>query len=241
MAAISFRSEAHGVPGFLVYLTGTDGVARGTVIPAGVMTDSAGNPVGGGTPSLPGYVAPVDAAGRTGGMATYVGTATGYAGYLTPTDLLAIFGSATKTVVVTRFFLVCGATAAALGSFQFIRRSAANTGGTPTALAVIKNDSANAAATAAPVVYGAAPATGASAGVFAYITAAIAATTAPGTPVGPFQGAATNGPLGISTSLLDLRQGVVLRGVAEGIVINFAGAVLPGGFTANAFVEWIEY
>lgn len=212
----------------------------------GTVLGTVGNPLNvtgstGGTPAAPSYVAPVDAAGRTGGMATYVATTTGYTAYATPQDMLSIFGSATKTVAVTRFLLFANATAGALTNFQFIRRSAANSGGTPTALTIIKNDSGNAAATAAPVVYGAAPTPGASAGVFSYVSVTIAATTAAPTPIGPMSASALNGPLGFSTALLDLRQPIILRGVAEGITLNFVGAALPTGFTANAFVEWVEY
>lgn len=44
--AITYHPGARGVPGFQIYITGTDLVARGTVIPAAVMTDDTGAVIG---------------------------------------------------------------------------------------------------------------------------------------------------------------------------------------------------
>lgn len=39
----------------------------------------------------------------------------------------------------------------------------------------------------------------------------------------------------------DIRKPVTLHGTAESFCLNFGGAALPAGFTANYVVETIEY
>lgn len=171
-------------------------------------------------------------AGVAAGNATYRASGVGYAAYATPTDMIALTGSATKTVAIVNFGLQIQSTAAALQTLYFIKRSAANTGGTasnPTAFAL---DSTNAAATAVVNLYSAAPA-GLGAAVGTVLPLQFSSSTL------TTAGAQTS--LGTATSLIDLRQAVILRGVAESLVLNYNGAALTAGFAATWFFEWIEY
>lgn len=168
------------------------------------------------------------------GNPTYRATVTGYGGYATPTDLINIAGSASKTVIVTGITLQIQSTAAALQTLYFIKRSTANTGGTPTSLTAIPLDSTNAAATAVLSTYAAAPTLGSAVGnVLILQAASVVATAAPA-------GAGLNNLVATSVSASDLRQGVVLRGVAESLSVNYNGGALTVGLAITAIIEWIE-
>ena len=164
--------------------------------------------------------------------ATYHAFGTGYTAYATPTDMLVLKGSATKIVRVQSFILFAQSTAAALSNVDFIKRSAANTGGTASQPTINKLDSADGAATAVLDLYSVIPAS-LGAGVTLYRqTSLTGATTAP--PVG-FTLASGFNPNGIS-----LIKPVTLRGVAESLAINWGGAALPAGFTAHWQATWTE-
>jgi hypothetical protein len=186
----------------------------------------------GATGATAAFSKPTNTAGVAAGNATYRASGVGYAGYVTPTDMIAITGSATKTVAIVNFGLQIQSTAAALQTLYFIKRSAANTGGTATNPTAFALDSTNAAATAVVNLYSAAPA-GLGAAVGTVLPLQFSSSTL------TTAGAQTS--LGTATSLLDLRQPVILRGVAESLALNYNGAALTAGFAATWFVEWIEY
>lgn len=202
-------------------------------IPGVQVVDATGAPAGGTTAATAPFSKQVSGSGVGSANPTYRASGTAYAGYATPTDLIIITGSATKTVLVTGFSIQIQSTAAALQTLYYIKRSTANTGGTPSVQAALPLDSTDAAATAVVSVYGSAPTTGTPAGNYAILQVVSAVVT--GAPTGV-------NPLSSSASMVnDLRQGLVLRGVAQSFALNYAGAALTVGFAATWFVEWIEY
>lgn len=155
----------------------------------------------------------------------------------TPADLVFITGSATKTVRVRSMRI--GTTNTAAGSQQFVlsKRSAAATGGTEVAATVIPVDSANSAGTA----------------VVKHVTTSA---NTPGTALGNINTKRVASPAAIPATwagivtVADVEmlprdgdgkiQPVVLRGVAEALAINFAGAALVSGQTHVYSVVWSE-
>ena len=170
--------------------------------------------------------------------ATYRAYGAGYTAYATPTDMIRINGSASKTVAVLNAGLAIQQTTGALQVVDFIKRSAANTGGTSSQATLNPLDSGSAAATATVDVYTAAPAAlGAGTTLHTVYNTAAALTAA------PTQFALSNGasafPAGVSA--VTLQKPIILRGAAEGLAINWKSAALPGGFTAFYFVDLVEY
>ena len=155
----------------------------------------------------------------------------------TPTDLITIFGSATKTVRIVSFEVETTNTAAGSQQFFLIKRSSANAGGTfvtATAVASDSNDSASATA--------------------GHYTANA---TALGTTVGTIRTVRIASPVAVPGSfagvsiiagadLLELGSGanlqkpIVLRGTAQGLCLNFAGAALVAGQTHAYTIVWTE-
>jgi hypothetical protein len=112
----------------------------------------------GSSPSLPQYVT-----GNTG-VNTYNGGVSAAANS-SAGDVYCIFGSATKIVKVKRISISGIASAAIINSVIVVKRSTADTGGTPTAVTLVPNDSANPAATATATVYATAPTPGTLVGI----------------------------------------------------------------------------
>jgi hypothetical protein len=117
-----------------------------------------------------------------------------------------------------------------INAWSVIKRSTANTGGTPTTITPVALDSTNSAATASVKNYTANPTAG--------------------TLVGAIWSGQINSPA-IATSgigeigrLLDFgdlfRQPIILRGVADVAAWNFGGAALPTGLSIICFAEWTE-
>ena len=168
---------------------------------------------------------------------TYTATTTGYTGYTTPTDMACIWGSATKTVKLYGFNFGIGSTSASAALlWQFIKRTTADTGGTPTSITAITSlDSNNAAATASLVTYGAAPTTGTGTTLnLQWITTSVN----PASNI--FALTANLSQLASASNIYWLSQSVTLRGVGEGICVNFNGAALPAGFTSSIVWMWTE-
>ena len=152
-------------------------------------------------------------------------------GYTTPTDLWSICGSSTKTIKLRSVLLSGTATTATSSDFIIVKRSTADTGGSPTTISMVPNDSTNAAATATVVTYGAAPSLG---------------TLVPG-ELKDFQ--LTMPPAASSTPALTYlfipfgdigQQPPVLRGTAQCVALNFQSAALPAGFHLSISIEWTE-
>lgn len=142
------------------------------------------------------------------------------------TDIAILPGSASTTVFVTKVIISGIQTTGGLSDVLLIKRSTANAGGTSAAMTAISHDSADAAATAAPLSYTANP--------------------TPGTAVGTFRRGYQ--PIGAVTSIVnpvvvydfgDKGRPITLRGVAQGLAVNLNGATLTGG-TFDVVFEWFE-
>jgi len=177
-----------------------------------------------------------DSSGREislGGKATYTGCTGAFTPPATPTDMCTIYGSATKTIRVLACFIAGLQTATGINLFNLIKRSTIDTGGTPVACATLCSiDSTDANPTATINHYTANPA-------------------ALGTVVGNLRAARVCCP--IATGLIvppynllaftesdELSKLPTLRGVAQGLAVNFAGAALPGGLTMAVEWVWLE-
>lgn len=138
------------------------------------------------------------------------------------TDIFQLYGSATKTVRVQRIEAVYHATAfgADPSPMLLLRRSTANTGGTSTTITPVSMDSANAATTAtACKLYTANPTTGTLAGQLKRLNINCMLPGNGSTP--PHSGPAVQVIYEASPTV----QPIVLRGTAEGVVINFNGVI----------------
>lgn len=168
---------------------------------------------------------------------TYYASGTAYTAYATPTDMLTLVGSATKTIIIISAIMQINTTAAGTQTLFFAKRSTANTGGTATNPTAIPLDSANSAATAVLSLYTAAPTPGTLVGNVGLANSTTTIVTSGG-------GVFTFSSTGIKDAprlIGDFRQPVTLRGVAESFSMNWAGAALPTGFTATWQIEWIEF
>ncbi len=169
------------------------------------------------------YNAPVD-----GRRATYVGATAAFASAANATDIFMIYGSATKTIRILRIQVYATQTTAGAASIFLIKRSSANTGA-GVATTKVPMDSQSPAATATVQHYTANP-------------------SALGTTVGNIQ--AYRGIVPAAASLINNPicrwdfgnrpgQAIVLRGTAEGVVVNLNSVTITGG----SFIitcEWTE-
>ena len=153
----------------------------------------------------------------------------------TPTDVVVIQGSASKTLKIQSVILTAESSAAGIIPVSVVRRTAANTGGTSTQLGYTPHDISDAAATAGVFFYSANPSSlgavfgagniPAGNGVLAQqlLIAANSGSVAPG-PV----------------ELLLEQMGVkpwILRGTSDFIAINFNGAALPAGIQLDIEID----
>lgn len=158
---------------------------------------------------------------------TYSVGVTGFTPAATATDFWQIIGSNTKTVRVQRISISGFATAAITQDIQLIKRSTANTGGTPSALTIVPYDANDAAPTAVVNTFAANPSPlGTSLGIARSAKLNLGATGAAGSIVWDFSTRNT--------------KGLVLRGVAQSLNLNWNGAAIPGGTTLDIDVEFTE-
>lgn len=144
----------------------------------------------------------------------------------TPSDIAILPGSATTTVFVTKVTISGIQTTGGLAEVLLIKRSAANTGGTSGAMTAIPHDSADAAATAAPLAYTANPTPGAAVGTFRRGYQPIGATTSIVNPL-------------VVYDFGDKGRPIILRGIAQGLAVNLNGVTVTGG-TFDVCFEWFE-
>jgi hypothetical protein len=162
---------------------------------------------------------------------TYRASVTGYAPYATAQDIIMLAnpGASTITMRVTRIN-VCGkSTAASLQDIRLLKRSALNTGGTPTSLTVGPLDSTDVAGQGIATSYAAAPTSTGLVGeidTFQLINALLAS----GGSAWPFEWAwgAYRGT-----------KSVVLH-PGECICLNCNGATIAGGLALGVSFEWTE-
>lgn len=159
-----------------------------------------------------------------GNKASYSASVTGAAGVVG--DTLTLTGSATKTIRVTRLSLTGIATAATDLDIQVIKRSTADTAGTSSGVTACPHDSANSAASATALLYTVAPTPGTPVGTPIRAAKVFAATAATAPVIQSWDFG--NGP----------KQGIVLRGIAQVIAVNFSAALTGGSFDID--IEWTE-
>lgn len=170
---------------------------------------------------------------QTANTGSFVATYSAATLNLTPatlaTDVLTLFGSATKAIKILRIGISGVQTNAGQVTAQLIKRSATNTGGTSSAPTPTPHDSADAVATATVKAYTANP-------------------TALGTAVGTIRTARLGLPSvtsATSSSFIEWTFGdipeksIILRGIAEGIAINLGGVTLTGG-SLDVYITWAE-
>jgi hypothetical protein len=148
----------------------------------------------------------------------------------TPTDIVTLYGSATKVVRILRIVLNSTQTTLGINDWFIIKRSTVNTGGASTAVTPVPHDSNFPASTATNLRYTANPtALGTLVGNAAIVNI-VSPPSAPGTSgtaYVPYVFDFTNDP-------------IVLRGVAQGVAINFNGAALPAGLSVNYHIVYRE-
>ena len=152
----------------------------------------------------------------------------------TATDMVAIFGSASKLVRVLFCELWISQTTAAQQQIFFMKRSSANTGGTFTNPAQVPHDSNSPAATCTILQYSVNPTSlGTSLGSVYRITGFRC--PAP-TDIAP--GAAW--PFVFDFTRGGQDSGIVLRGVAQGLCLNWNGNAVPTGLALCAIFWYSE-
>lgn len=163
-----------------------------------------------------------------GKKTTYSAAFVGLIPAATPTDVLTIKGSGTKTIRVTaiRFTLSTTAGSGILLNTSLVKRSSANTSGTSTTATNVPHDSNNAAGTATVQGYTANPTLGTAVGTIRSIRYdATPAATANQEEVFDF---------GTRPA-----QCIVLRGAAEQLCLNLGGTTVTGGILDGS-IEWTE-
>lgn len=157
---------------------------------------------------------------------SYVVAASGVTPAATPTDVVVLQGSASKTVKIRRIILSGLAGTAGSMIVNFVRRSTAASGGTATTPTPTKFDSADPAATAVVQQFSANPTVGTSAGIV-YVNRLF------------FPVVTT-----ISDRIVqDFWSGCephVLRGTSEFFAINFAGSTVPASGVFDYAISWTE-
>jgi len=156
----------------------------------------------------------------------------------TPTDLITVTGSATKTVRLVSLKLYTTNTAAGSQQVFLVKRSTVDTTGTFVAATSVPVDSANNAATATVGHYTANPgALGTAVGTLHTLRI-----SSPAAVPGAFVGG--NSDIGVEllpiNMLLFTDSVSTLRGITEQLVVNFAGAALVIGQTHAYTIIWTE-
>ena len=175
--------------------------------------------------SAPGAIG-IPSVNSEGTKVTYSVGVIGFTPVATPTDFFEIKGSTSRTLRILRLSISGIATAAASIAIQAIKRSTANSGGTPAAQTIAPHDSNDAAATAVVNTYSANPTLGTSVGAPRAQTLNLGAAGAAGVIAWDFT--TRNG------------KGIVLRGVAQSLNLNWNGAAVPAGTVLSMDVEFTE-
>lgn len=150
----------------------------------------------------------------------------------TPTDFFIINGSASKTVRIISLTWSALQTTAGINVLYLIRRTSANSGGTAVATTIVKHDTNDSSATAVAQHYTANPTTGSSSGQIQTLKLL--------TPAAASLVSNVHHQL-LPVDAKGIYRPIVLRGVAEGLAINFNGAALPSGMAnMSVGVTWIE-
>lgn len=148
----------------------------------------------------------------------------------TPTDVIVLVGSATKTIMITKFEITPAATANGSLDFYVYKRTTADTGGTSTATAITPNDSSNPAPTAVAKLYSANPSALGTGSLVGATRVTLAAKSPNGVAIQTWAESFGTGN----------QQPIVLRGVNESLCINLGGQTMPTGIDIYFTLEWVE-
>lgn len=179
------------------------------------------------------------AATGVSGAQTFMASVTGFTPVATPTDIANIFGSASKTVSITRIEVsgITSAATAATLDLQLFKRSTVGTPGSAvlTGLTAVPLDANNGAATAVVSTVGTANYTtlGTSVGLVASkkLPLTLSPATATDFPISPV----------VSFTFNDTgTQNAILRGTTQQFALNLNSAALPAGTALNVLIEWTE-
>ncbi len=166
-----------------------------------------------------------------GYRATYVASWAAFAPVATPTYILSLTGSSTKTLRLLRMGISATQTTAGIINIQVNKLSSALTGGTPVApTGIIPFDSTSPAASGVPKTWTANP-TGGGALVGAIRNVRLTV------PAPAVAGAAQNQYIFDFTA--NYSQNVYIRGTAEVVGLSLLSVTLTGGSVA-CWVEWTE-
>lgn len=177
-----------------------------------------------GTSTQPVIVSTVD-----GQKATYSASVIDLVVAATPTDIVTITGSASKTVRITRIAIGGTLTTGAVRDVSLIKRSAANSGGTSATMTAVPHDSNSAGATATVLSYTANPTSlGAEVGDIRDYKIEFPATNL-SSASNPFEVT-----FGDASS-----QAVVLRGTSQVLAVNLEGNTANGS-SFNISIQWTE-
>jgi len=170
-------------------------------------------------------------------LPTYSSAISEFALAATPTYIFSLFGSASKTIRITRIRVILIETAETIRNIKIEKLSSALTGGTSVAMTAVPHDSGSAAATATPLNWTANKTGGGTlvgsideiniTSTLVSGTASAASKSAPGATVYNWWGDSVSSPL-------------VLRGTAQGIALNLNSQALDAGRKASVYVEWVE-
>jgi hypothetical protein len=162
--------------------------------------------------------------------AAYKATITPVTPPATPTDIVNLCGSATKTVRIKKITLGATQTTQGINDWYLVKRSTANTGGTSTTITPVPLDSAFPASTTVLRRYTANPTLGTLVGNLS-IENILSPVVAPGsssaTNYTPHTWDFANDPL-------------VLHGTGECVAINLNGVALPAGLSVNTTFTFTE-
>lgn len=145
----------------------------------------------------------------------------------TPTDILTLTGSASKTIRVTRIAIGGIAGTAGYLKIAVLRRSTANSAGTSTAPTAMKHDTNSDAASGVLALYTANPTTGTLVGVLHAGRVFLPLVTATGSYQWVWEAGRDE-------------QAIVLRGATDILAINGQGDTVPASGVLDLDITWVE-
>ena len=143
-------------------------------------------------------------------------------------DIFCIYGSATKTIAISRVHITATATSAIVVNEAVIKRSSVASGGTPVAETAVPLDSNNIAATATVTGYTVSPTPGTTVGT---VVAHKLAIGVQGNTAAASEAAHDFGYLS--------DQPIILHGVAQGLCVNSSAAGAGASWAVN--IRWTEF
>lgn len=225
----SLPRDVAGFPAEGVYVPNVGTVANQG---SSVLIDSTGQPY---APAMVQLSAGTNSVGsivvNNGTKATYTYAISATAPYATPTDWIVIRGSASKTIKIVKIEISGAATAATEVIFTIKKHTIANTSGTSTTPTPTQHDSNDAAASATVLLYSVAPTIDASATIWKNVRMTLAVAPA-ATTVAPDRF--------LYDYAAQIHEPMTLRGVAQELAINFAGAAVPSGGVYDVAIGWTE-